>query len=459
MALAFLTLDGDGDDHVRISAVCRALESVGERPVIFSQGVLATDDRAMFPGKRVPSLREADDRMRRRVAWDILSVVGIASPAVLVEDTRPNPISLPSSVRRVLLVPPLPFDALQQLDQRYRNIYSAFLLCDAPTSSTWPYSLSETATIVAADRWHVTRFDAAPDADHLQQLILGEPPPAGSAITSRAASAADSQRVRRRPALFRRERPFIIRVDDVVALDAPMRWLLEMLAARQLHASLDVVPYLATVTEAAFDAIDPSRTLFEVAQHGYAHIPHTVDGKRSEFPPRAPDAAGALSDAETIARGKRRIETLFPARFRGGFSAPFDGLPDWLPAHWAQLGGSFISCLASRRRDDALPSVRVGVDVWQWRQNRGFDPRDVVRKMCRQFDDDGHAGIVLHAHRYVSRAERERLRRLLDMLRAKGFRSIPLHDRAEGKKPDERIGRSLRQLLRTFYNRAAARRS
>src|SRR5581483_10583870 len=106
----------------------------------------------------------------------------------------------------------------------------------------------------------------------------------------------------------------------------------------------------------------PSRTLFEVAQHGYAHIPCTVDGKRYEFAP-AQTPATVLADADAITSGKRRLETLFPSRFRGGFSAPFDGLPGWLPAHWATSGGAFISCLSSRPQQTApVPLVRAGVD-------------------------------------------------------------------------------------------------
>jgi hypothetical protein len=438
VALAFLTLNGDeAGHHVRTTAVCRALASVGERPVIFSQGLCALDDDVSFPGKHVPSLREAGERVRRQVAWDIQSVIGISLPAVLVEDTHPNPIRLPSSVRRILLVPPATFDALQELDQRYREVYSAFVLCDAPGSSTWPYSESETATILASDRWHVIESrSGAPDASRLQQVIVGARPrqPAGE-TSAGAATTPDSRRVRRGWTFFRRtDTPLVIRIDDVVALDAPLRWLLEMLAARQLQASLDVVPYLATVTEQAFDAIDASRTLFEVAQHGYAHIPYTIDGKRYEFAPAMRSSPKALTDADAIACGKRRIETLFPARFRGGFSAPFDGLPDWLPAHWAQVGGAFVSCLSSRpRQRSLLPVVRAGVDVWQWRKNRGLEPRDVVRRMRTQLADDGHAGLVLHAHCYVRRVERERLCRVLDAVDAEGFRSVPLHQRAAAR--------------------------
>src|SRR5471032_704842 len=137
MALVFLALNGDGLGHlVRTTIVCRALESVGERPVIFSQGLFPLDDRTRFPGMRVPSLWKASDLVRRRVAADLRWMAEISSPAVVVEDTHPNPIKLPAGIRRVLLVRPTTFAYLSLLNERYRGIYAAFLLCDAPDSPT-----------------------------------------------------------------------------------------------------------------------------------------------------------------------------------------------------------------------------------------------------------------------------------------------------------------------------------
>ena len=466
MALAFLTSDADKDGAlVRTLAVCCALESVGERPVVFCQGTSEPGTRARFPGKRVPLLSRANERMRREVAWEIDAVVGLSAPAVLVEDIRPNPISLPSSVRRVLLVGPTSFDELQQLRRRYGAVYSAFLLCDAPGSPTWPHSTAETASVLAWDRWHVigpihgiAAFPSEPDARRLQQLILDARPRQPLLPTAGSTSAPGDRRPSYHRRYFGTAVPLVIRVDDVVALDAPLHWLLELLAERRLHASLEVIPYLTDLNDACFAAIDASAALFEVAQHGYAHIPWSVEGRRYEFTPRNQAAAGQPSEEEAIAWGKRRLETLFPTRFRGGFSSPFDGLPEWLPALWERLGGVFISCLSSKPRGDSeLPLVRAGVDVWHWRRNRGLEPREVVQKMRMQHREDGHAGLVLHAHRYVRRSERAQLSRLFDLLQTEGFQSVPLHQRASAARPEAQIGRSLPRLLRMFASGAIRR--
>src|SRR4051812_29600816 len=118
MALAILALNGDGLGHlVRTTVVCRALASVGERPVMFSQGTFPLDDAVRFPGTHVPSLWRAEESVRRRVASDLRSITEISAPAVLVEDTHPNPVALPASTRRILLVRPTTFEYLSRLNE------------------------------------------------------------------------------------------------------------------------------------------------------------------------------------------------------------------------------------------------------------------------------------------------------------------------------------------------------
>jgi hypothetical protein len=108
--------------------------------------------------------------------------------------------------------------------------------------------------------------------------------------------------------------PFVIRIDDAVCREPAFCWLLSMLAARGLKASLEVVPYLVEFDEGFLDRFDPSRMLFEVSQHGYAHVPRTADGgRRCEFFPES--TAPAAEELDVIAQGKRQIEAAFPNRF------------------------------------------------------------------------------------------------------------------------------------------------
>jgi hypothetical protein len=156
MAIVFLALNGDGLGHlVRITTVCHSLVEVGERPVIFSQGIYPLDDRANFPGKRIPSLWKSNYAVRRAVSAELRAMAEITLPSVLVEDTHPNPIWLPPNIRRVLLVRPAAFEHLTMLNEEFGTIYSLFVLCDFPESPTWPYSPEETARILKWPSWHI----------------------------------------------------------------------------------------------------------------------------------------------------------------------------------------------------------------------------------------------------------------------------------------------------------------
>ena len=93
----------------------------------------------------------------------------------------------------------------------------------------------------------------------------------------------------------------MIRIDDVVCQEPALGWLLDLLATRGLRASLEVVPYLMQFDEEFLDRFDPSETLFEVSQHGYAHVPRTADsGRRCEF--SLENAAPAPEEVQAIAQ-------------------------------------------------------------------------------------------------------------------------------------------------------------
>jgi hypothetical protein len=237
--------------------------------------------------------------------------------------------------------------------------------------------------------------------------------------------------------------PLVIRIDDVVCEEPAFCWLLQVLAARRMRASLDVVPYLLRFDEALLNRFDPSSALFEVSQHGYAHVPRTSDsGRRSEFSPD--NAAPSAEEFEAIARGKRQIETAFPRRFSGGFSPPFDALPPWLPAKWHTLGGAFVSCLYTNSVAGApLPVRRAGVDVWNWTVDSAFSRDRVMHKLALQLAVDGHAGIVLHPRCLRNRRDKLHLLSLLNYLE-RGVATVSLSDlalgRVESAIQDSRVG-------------------
>jgi len=273
----------------------------------------------------------------------------------------------------------------------------------------------------------VRRHSGTPEPSGLRRLIRGRE---GVRLASR-----------RKPRAVRRSTmkegiPLVIRIDDVVCAEPALCWLLNLLAARGLHATLEVVPYLIEFDEKFVDRFDPPRKLFEVSQHGYAHLPHTAENKRRyEFSPEG--TAPTPEELDRIARGKQTLEAAFPNRFTGGFSPPFDAMPAWLPAVWHSLGGAFVSCLRTNSVSGSpVPVRRAGVDLSDWTIERPLSPERVRFKLASQCALDGHAGIVLHPRCLRSRSDKMHLRSLLDRVE-KSAATVSLRDLALGKIKDE----------------------
>jgi hypothetical protein len=123
--------------------------------VIFTEAKYHPKGLAQFPVRLIPSLWVAPDDVRKRVASELRSMAAISLPAVVVEDTHPNPIQLPVEIRRVLLVRPTSFEYLVRLNEHYGTTYSAYLLCDSPDSPTWPYDQAQTRRLAGRKKWHV----------------------------------------------------------------------------------------------------------------------------------------------------------------------------------------------------------------------------------------------------------------------------------------------------------------
>jgi hypothetical protein len=605
VAIVFLALNGVGLGHlVRASVVCEVLADEGERPVIFSQGLFPLDDRSRFPGRTVPSLWRASEAVRLEVSSDIVSMARITLPSVVLEDTHPNPLTLPRGVRRVLVVRPPNFSYLQELENHYGRTFERFLLADSPRSPTWPYTPAETealsrwpkwssvdpiyrrarasdvavvrrryrvddrplclfsmggggrqypdgsdaprfaasasraadtiqaldprarflfvrgpyfpddfdvddrfetvdpeplmpalvtlarlavvrsgfntmweciaagvpfvpvigntfeepqdarldglraagllsgdvATSWADERWRAryaaaarevaARYPGRPDAAALRRAVLGQ---VRSVRMARAPSGAATPTRRRRRAGRRTgaatdgqaRRPLTIRVDDVAVPEMTLGWLLGELAGRGLRASLEVIPYLNVLDEPRLARFDRRAELFEVAQHGYAHVPRADADRRSyEFSP----AASAATDAELddLAAGRAQLATTFPARFSGGFSPPFDAFPPWLPDAWRALGGAFVSQMRPAPPAPAVPCASAGVDVWDWGHDRPRGLNAIGRALSAHVAEHGYGGVVLHPHRLRSRAARHHLTLLLDLLTERGFYGVSL---------------------------------
>ena len=277
----------------------------------------------------------------------------------------------------------------------------------------------------------VARHPGLPDPVALRSLIVGPKRPRRAPRVTRVIRDSHPGGTARRPALRESslQRQLVIRVDDVVSLDRTVVWLLSTLAARGLKASIDVIPYLCAIDESIFSSVDPESRL-EVAQHGYAHIPRSDDtGRRFEFDPRA--VLPSASDLVQIEVGMSTLRTMFPTRFSGGFSAPFDALPSWLPGSWHAMGGTFVSHLFGDDRPNApVPLVSAGADIWDWKRSRMRTRTDLEGALKTQLLAHGRVGIVLHPQCLRREHDRRGLVALLDELERSRFSTVSLRELA-----------------------------
>jgi hypothetical protein len=607
MAILFLSLDGIGLGHLsRSFEICRALKEIGERPVIFSQGIYPPHFEQEIPGKIVPTLWQAAEEERAEIARHIVSYVSLSRPAAVLEDTHPAPIKLPSNIRRFLFVRPTVFSHMLFLKNQFSDGYEHFFICDAPDSPTWPYTEKETDELQRWERWSsigpVFRTASAEGARFVEERYKfkegqriyvytmggGGRQYAGDQdfdiFLERAVQLADSLRsvdpdcrlifVRgpffpariKVPAIFEsvREEPYmpellcradgaiirpgfntiweclragipftpifgtthvepvrerlsslreagivcddlasrgndpqwrnevrqlcagilkrragrpdlsllrkflssrqgtglrpepavysyeeqkehergekearelllqktgenarklLVRVDDVVGLDDDLLFVLKMCRDLEVFASLEVVPYLFTLSDSELDRIDGGR-IFEVSQHGYAHLPVVrPNGRKCEFSP-----TGAPSEITIgqLRRGFSMLRAAFPQRFRGGYSPPFDGLADWLPAVWRNIGGSYLSLIWAFCKEPAMPVVRVETEFWDWETGQPYSLDTIIQSLLSGTQKAGHAGLVVHPQLMKDHSNRELLKELLTSLISGGFRSVPL---------------------------------
>jgi hypothetical protein len=97
-----------------------------------------------------------------------------------------------------------------------------------------------------------------------------------------------------------------------------------------------------------------------------------------------------------LRRGRRLLCQFFKHRFHGGYSAPFDGLPTWLPNGWKNIGGNFVSWIWNRPKNTLLPSVQISLDPWDWNANLLKSWNEISRHVNVTLRRTRRIGIVIH---------------------------------------------------------------
>jgi hypothetical protein len=216
----------------------------------------------------------------------------------------------------------------------------------------------------------------------------------------------------------------LVRLDDVVVDDAIVSRVIHVFRERGLHLSLEVIPYLAQINGKALDRMDQDG-LLEVSQHGFAHLPDEPSSTlRGEF---TSDVKGRLAAATSaLCCGIGLLKKKFGPRFKGGYSAPYDTLPPWLPEHWRSVGGKYLSWIASAPRYTRLAHVQIRVDPWDWRSNSPRTIEVVARDCVEGLQQRGFIGLVLHPQCLRDSEKRIALERIIDALVRGGCTGLPI---------------------------------
>lgn len=213
-----------------------------------------------------------------------------------------------------------------------------------------------------------------------------------------------------------------IRIDDLTALDSELISFLTCCMSLRLFASLEIIPYHNTIGGLEIDRVDTEGRI-EIGQHGYAHLPSLGEGAiRGEFI----SAQSAPVASTQLRSGLRQLARCFGARFRGGYSAPYDVPSTWLASAWEEAGGSYLSWIRKEPKPSSLPTVRVSVDPWDWGRGAAVSFGVLCSTLAASISRDGTAGLVLHPQCLRNETHRQEIVFLLEEMIDAGCCASPL---------------------------------
>jgi hypothetical protein len=141
--------------------------------------------------------------------------------------------------------------------------------------------------------------------------------------------------------------------------------------AGEVPISLAVIPAAADLGLAAWLTCPSRFRRLAVLQHGWCHVNHAVNPKKSEFPPERSRTAVA-SD---LATGRARLTALFGTRALPVLAPPWNRFASCFLPLFPACGLGAISRAKPRRTPWPAPGiteVNVHIDLVAWAEDRGF---------------------------------------------------------------------------------------
>jgi hypothetical protein len=159
------------------------------------------------------------------------------------------------------------------------------------------------------------------------------------------------------------------RDDDAAAASSRLDRLISI--AGDIPISLAVIPAAADPGLAARLTCPSRSPLLAVLQHGWCHVSHAINRKKSEFPPER----SCQAVASDLAAGRARLTALFGTRALPVLTPPWNRFDPCVLALLAACGLGAISRIKPRRTPWPAPGiteVNVHIDLVAWAEDRGF---------------------------------------------------------------------------------------
>jgi hypothetical protein len=166
---------------------------------------------------------------------------------------------------------------------------------------------------------------------------------------------------------------FWLRDDDAVTATPALDRLMSLAATFDVPVVLAVIPMPAE--PALANALAGAQT--RIALHGFAHANHAGPGEKKQELGRHRPVATVLDE---LARGRDRLDALFPGRTVGMLVPPWNRIAADLIPHLPGLGLRWLSAFgpeAPTRPAENLVQIDCQLDIMDWRTRRSH-PADVL---------------------------------------------------------------------------------
>ncbi len=208
---------------------------------------------------------------------------------------------------------------------------------------------------------------------------------------------------------------FFFRDDDAGWEDLHLFELIRIFGEHDVPLDLAVIPTsIRNSTAARLRAlVEMFPQKISLHQHGYAHLNHEQNGRKSEF---GDSRAGALQLAD-ITRGRQLLAELFGPVTDPIFTPPWNRCTSTTAACLREAGFSYLSrdVTASEIDTAGLCELPIAVDWFKKRQGFRLSPFEIGKSLSAAAREQNAVGVMLH-HAVMDHDEYTRLGELLKLI-------------------------------------------